>query len=134
MRGVLDGVRGSAWSGGSNCCFLCVQLEALLLSDSPGSHEKQQLIKSLFTTAAALKTNICTAAAQCVRTTQHNTTQHNTTQHNTTQHNSTQKNKHPEYNKPLQLLNAGRTTGKTSVIVSMFKLQRPLVTEYITLY
>ncbi|XP_047198504.1 uncharacterized protein LOC118120004 [Hippoglossus stenolepis] len=41
------------------------QLEALLLSDSAGSHEKQQLIKSLFTTAAALKTNICTAAAQC---------------------------------------------------------------------
>ncbi|XP_069388735.1 coiled-coil domain-containing protein 141 isoform X3 [Paralichthys olivaceus] len=41
------------------------QLEALLLSDSDGSHEKQELIQSLFTTAAALKTNICTAAAQC---------------------------------------------------------------------
>ncbi|XP_062258140.1 trichohyalin isoform X2 [Platichthys flesus] len=67
QKKVKEKMEQSEWILGLSSSFhlRAQQLEALLLSDSAGSLKKQQLIKSLFTTAAALKTNICTAAAQC---------------------------------------------------------------------
>ncbi|CAB1424079.1 unnamed protein product [Pleuronectes platessa] len=66
QKKVKEKMEQSEWILGLSSSFhlRAQQLEALLLSDSAGSLKKQQLIKSLFTTAAALKTNICTAAAQ----------------------------------------------------------------------